>query len=57
MIFQRFRRNKLKRKGQNTVTVATIITVANPPSKTAQGGDLTGFAKFRGKLDRFIVEG
>jgi hypothetical protein len=58
MIFQRFRRNKLKRKGQNHCYCSkTVVTVAKPPYKTARGGDFAGFAKFRGKLDRFIVEG
>jgi hypothetical protein len=47
MIFQRFRRNK-KRKDKTDVTVANSCTVAEPPRKTARGGDLAGFAKFMG---------
>jgi hypothetical protein len=35
----------------------TVVTVAKPPSKTARRGDLAGFAKFRGKLDHFIIYG
>jgi hypothetical protein len=47
MIFQRFIRNKLKRKGQNHCS-KTVVTVSKSPSKTARGDDLAGFAKFRG---------
>jgi hypothetical protein len=44
MIFQRFSRNKLKRKRQHCSKI--IVTVAKPPSKTVWD-NLTGFEKFR----------
>jgi hypothetical protein len=58
MIFQRFRRNKLKRKEQNHGYCSkTIVTVAKPPSKTARVVIWPVLQSSGGKLDRFIVEG
>jgi hypothetical protein len=58
MIFQRFRRNKFKRKGQNHCYCSkTVVTVANHRLKPLEGVIWPVLQSSGGKLDRFIVKG
>jgi hypothetical protein len=64
MIFQRFSQNKKKEKGKTAGTIANPRLLYQPHGYCSKyalskgpGGNLTGFGKFRGRIDRFIVEG